>query len=252
MLIYGSTAIKHWYPGEYLKTPKDLDIISKDSSLKKEGVEVYWTEAFNYLLTTNKDKEYVDPNLLYTIKVSHAAWDINWTKHVKDIMFLQSMGCELDKTFYELLIKDWKLIHGKKKFNFNKPHNELFKDSVNRKYSHDDLHMTLKFNDEPMYKKVLKNSDKALCDKSLFNTLSEKLKLELAIEEVAVIAYERYVLPCKMPLKLAIPKAYQDLVTHMTKGWFNLYLIEHCKDIIFLHKYHQDYFHFILEKGSKL
>lgn len=252
MLIFGSTAIKHWFPGWYLKQPNDLDIISKDQTLKQKGTEVYWTDAFEFLLENNKDELYVDPDLIYTIKVSHAAWDINWTKHIKDIIFLKEMGCKINKDFYDLLFKDWEKLHGKKKYNFNKPNDELFKDSVTRKYSHDDLHNILKFNDQPMYQKILKDKDKALCSQVLFEQLSERRKHELAVEEVAVVAYERYVLTGKMPFKNAICKAYQDLVTHMTKGWFNLYLIEHAKDIIYLPKYYRLDFDFLQEKGNTL
>jgi hypothetical protein len=251
MLIYGSTAIKHWFP-DYPKQPNDLDIISKEPIARGSNTEVYWIDVFDYLLAHNKDKEYVDPDLLYTIKVSHCSWNINWEKHISDIQFLQLMGCKLDKPFYDLLIKEWETIHSKKNFSFNKLNEELFNDSVNRKYSHDDLHMILKFNDVPMYKKVQKNKDNALCDESLFNNLSDKEKLELAVEEVAVIAYERYILPKNAPVKHSLVKAYKDLVTRMTKGWFNLYLIEHSKDIIFLQKYYQDYFNFIIKKGSGL
>ena len=249
MLIYGSTAIKHWFPGIYLKTPKDLDIISQDFSLKEPGVEVYWTPAFRYLSRYNKDKKYVDPDLLYTIKVSHAAWDINWDKHMMDIEFMQKMGCKLVPEFYFMLIDDWSKLHGTKNLNFNKPHKELFMDSVNRKYSHDELHEVLKMNDTPMYKKVLKDQDKALCDYELFNALSNRKKLELAMEEVVVIAYERYIIPKKLPAKHAIKKAYQDLVTHMTKGWFNLYLIENCSNII---RMGADDFNYFIQKGNKL
>lgn len=248
MLIYGSTAIKHWFP-DYPKTPKDLDIISQDKSLKKQGVEVYWTPAFQYVVDNNKDDTYVDPDLLYTIKVSHAAWDINWIKHIKDIHFLQSKGCKLNESLYGSLVADWTKIHGEKKFSFDKRHEELFKDSVRRFYNHDMLHEIFKLNDVPLYKKTLKNEDKALCSWVLFNKLSAKQKYELALEEVVVVAFERYVLPGRLPFKQAVPKALQDLTTRMTKGWFNLLLIESSSKII-----HMDssYFNYFMMKGSKL
>ena len=248
MLIYGSTAIKHWFP-DYPKTPRDLDIISQDTSLKREGVEVYWTPAFEYLIYANRDNEYVDPDLLYTIKVSHAAWDINWVKHMKDIHFLQSKGCKLDEYFYDRLIQDWSQIHGEKKFTFNKRHEDLFKDSVNRFYNHDMLHEVFKLNDTPMYKKVLSYDDKALCSKEKFNKLTEKEKFQLALEEVVVVAYERYVLPKRLPFKQAVPRALQDLITRMTRGWYNLLLIENSNRIIHMDK---SYFNYFMTKGSEL
>jgi hypothetical protein len=248
MLIYGSTAIKHWFP-DYSKSPKDLDIISQDKTLKKEGVEVYWIPEFQYVVDNNKDKTYVDPDLLYTIKVSHAAWDINWVKHTKDIHFLQEKGCKLNKELYDLLVSAWTRVHGKKHFSFNKEHKELFKDSVNRAYNHDDLHEILKLNDVPLYKKILKDNNKALCSYEKFTHLSDKEQFELALEEVVVVAYERYVLPGRLPFKQAVPKALQDLITRMTRGWYNLLLIQNSSRIIHMN---ESYFNYFMTKGSKL
>ena len=248
-LIYGSTAIKHWFP-DYIKEPKDLDIISNEDITKSADIktEVYWTSAFEYLVN-NTDANYVDPDLLYTIKVSHLAWDINWEKHVRDMHFLQLKGCKLNKEFYNLLVADWKIIHGKKQFSFDKKHEELFKDNVNRKYNHDDLHEIFKFNDTPLYKTILVNPDKALCSEDKFNKLSDELKLQLMLEEIAVVAYERYVIPRRIPVKHALNRALKDLITRMTKGWFNLHLIQNSSKLIFIN---EQYLNLIKEKGSKI
>lgn len=240
MYIYGSTAIKFWY-SDFKRTPSDLDIISKFKIDIKQNTEIYWIDAFEYLEKNNKHNVYVDPDLLYTIKVSHLSWDINWSKHLKDVHFLQSKGCKLNKEFYDLLVKDWNELHSKKKINFNKHHKDLFKDSVTRKYQHDDLHELLKLNDEPMYKKILVKPELALCSHKKFTDLPEQRKLELALEEVVVVAYERYILK-GYPFKHAVVKSLKDLITHMTKGWFNLYLIENSSKIIYMDKKYYKHF----------
>lgn len=241
MYIYGSTAIKFWYP-DFNRIPKDLDIISRDSvNANKQKTEVYWTDAFEYIEKHNKHNVYVDPDLLYTIKVSHLSWDINWTKHLKDVHFLQEKGNKLNKEFYDLLIKDWEKIHSTKKINFNKKHKELFNDGVKRKYNHDQLHEILKLNNIPMYRKILFDENRAICSEKKFKELSEKEQLEVALEEVAVISIERYVIK-GVPFKYAIVKSLKDLTTRMTKGWFNLYLIENSSRIIYMDKKYYEHF----------
>lgn len=94
LLIYGSCALKYWYTES--RIPSDVDIISPNHD---------WISAFEYVFDNNKHDQYVDPDFLYTIKVSHAAWDINWDKTLKDISFLKSKGCKLDETFYNLFLE---------------------------------------------------------------------------------------------------------------------------------------------------
>ena len=79
-LIYGSTAIKYHFP-DYEREPQDLDIITiEDTKLLLENtkrIEQYYLPEFQYIFDNNKDELYVDPDFLYTIKMSHLSWDIN-------------------------------------------------------------------------------------------------------------------------------------------------------------------------------
>lgn len=246
-LIYGSTAIKHWYP-DYPRTPKDLDIITDKAKRNSPKVEHYWIPEFEYLKEHNQDPRYVDPDFLFTIKVSHAAWNLNWVKHMKDIHFLQDKGCQLDKAFYDSLFKAWERIHSGKTFSFDKKAEDFFKDNVSRKYQHDDLHEIFKFHVEPLYKSILKEPGSALCLESKFLELSEEKKIQVALEEICVIAYERYIIPGKLDFIRAIRRATQDMITHMSKGWFNLFLILNSRQ--FLYPSNQ-YTMILIEKGKK-
>lgn len=73
-LIFGSTAIKHWFPE--FRDPKDLDIICKDEAMSRE-VQHYWIPQFEILLENNKNPKYLDPNFIYQVKCSHANWDVH-------------------------------------------------------------------------------------------------------------------------------------------------------------------------------
>lgn len=213
-------AAKHWFPD--FREPKDLDYITEEPFMSRE-VQHYWIPSFEYILNTNVDTTYVDANYLYTIKVSHAAWNIHHDKTLKDIIFFQHKGCELNIELYKALVKDWTVVHGKKHVNLNKPNEYFFVDKVTRKYNHDDLHRKLAFYEAPLHEKIRHNPFIALPNEELFNKLSKEDQLKCALEEIYVIATERFL--DKYPLKIAKVKAMKQLITTMTKGWFNLFLI---------------------------
>lgn len=232
-LIFGSTALKHWFP-DYPHKLHDLDYMSPDKPKKRErGIEYHWNPAFEYIFKNNKDKEYVDPDFLYTIKVSHAAWNIFWDKTIYHINFLKEKGCKLDYTLYHKLLADWEIIHGdKKRINLNKPVDEFFKDAVNRKYNHEWLHEYFAIGNEPMHNKIRPDKNKAWCSKRLWDGLSDTERLNCAYEELCVITTERGVLN-GIPWVRAKHNAYKGLVTSMTTGWFNLFLILNRKELLY-------------------
>lgn len=100
-LIYGSTAAKYWWPE--FREPRDFEQIS--TTCPQEGND--FIPAFKTIGGINTNDTYVDPNILYTIKVSHAAWDIKWVKTMKDIGFMQSKGCILLPHLFKALYADW-------------------------------------------------------------------------------------------------------------------------------------------------
>lgn len=235
-MIFGSRAAKFWYP-DFREPKGDTDIIQKDHPKSTREIEYHWVPAFDYILENNSNLQYVDPDFLYTIKVSHAAWDIHWDKTMIDIKFFQSKGCKLDKTLYDMLIPEWTVKHHSKRVNLNRPVEEFFKDAVNRKYNHDELHQLLAFYDKPLYTRINPDPSIALSNRALFEELSREDQLKCALEEVYVIAVERYLLnEPKMPIRHAKYKAMKQLITSMTKGWFNLFLIVNFQELY----YHND------------
>jgi len=226
-LIYGSVAAKHWFPD--FRDTKDLDYICEDTSKRSKEIEYHWTPSFQYVLDNNVDDTYVDPNFLYTIKFSHAAWDIRWTKTMKDIRFFKNKGCVLDLELYNMLLKDWEIIHGKKKVNLNQDNSEFFTKYVKREYDHDWLHGFLAFYDEPLHTKIRK-TDKPLCYKDLWDDLSLDDQYKCALEEIYVVATERY---DNYPPKIAKFKSMKNIITSMTKGWFNYFLIDNFEELLY-------------------
>lgn len=229
-LIFGSTALKFWFP-DFKREPKDLDVITKNPTMMTPKEEHYWVSGFEYVLKNNKHNRYVDPDFLYTIKVSHAAWDIWWDKTMHDIMYLNNKGCKLDENLYHLLWQDWNVIHRQKKINLNVKNEEFFKKTVTRAYEHDWLHTVFAFYDEPLHNRIRKDPTSALCSEKLWTSLSFEDKVKCALEEVYVIAAERFV-SRGIPPKTARIKSLKLLITSSTKGWFNLFLIENFETLI--------------------
>jgi len=227
-LVYGSTAIKYWF--DDFREPHDLDIITDEIQKNSKQIEYYWIPEFEYL-KNNINKKYVDPDFLYTIKVSHAAWDIRFDKTMKDIIFLKSKGCKLDKEFYSKLYSRWEILHKEKKVKFTGSNELFFKENITRKYNHDELHEVFKFYEEPMHKKIRKDKDSPVCSEELWNNLSHDDKIKTVLEEAYVLATERYILK-KIPPKHSKIKALKLLVTSASTGWFNLFIIENFKEII--------------------
>lgn len=232
MLIFGSRAAKHWYP-DFREPKRDTDYITGETLQSNRENEYHWVSSFWYVIENNKDTTYVDPNFLYTIKVSHAAWDIHWDKTMLDIMFLQKKGCQLDTTLYSMLVSEWEVIHGKKKVNLNKDNYDLFNDAVNRKYDHDELHTKLAFYDRPLHERIRFSESNALPSKALFEQLSIDDQLKCALEEIYVVATERFVISKGYPIQHAKTKALKQLITSMTKGWFNLFLIVNFEYLVY-------------------
>jgi hypothetical protein len=245
-LIYGSEAVNHWFP-DFPREPKDRDFIVLGVPYNKEhhfyeatnntdntaGIkfEYFSAKELDYVFEINSDPKYVDPDLLYTIKMSHSFWDVKWDKTIHDILFLQSKGCKLNRELYLKLYQLWTNVHRKKSVNMNKANSEFFKDKITRKFNHDFLHEQFAFYKRPLNETIRPDIDRTWCSEELFNKLSEEDKLKCALEEVYVIAYERFSIG-NVPIKLSIIKALKQLITTMTKGWFALYLVLHFKEII--------------------
>ena len=227
-LIFGSTALKYWYP-DFNRTPNDLDYISKEGKSIK-GVEYHWTEGFQYILDNNKDDIYVDADFLYTIKMSHACYDVRWEKTMYDIRFLKSKGCKVDEMLFKILLKDWELIHGEKKIKLKGSPDQFFTEKVSRKYNHDELHHKVMFYDRPMHERIRPDINDVKTSKKLWDTLSQEDKLKCALEESYVFAIERYF---NLPPKIALSKAIKHLIVSSTKGYFNYFIIDNFFEMLY-------------------
>lgn len=229
----------HWFPGA--RVPSDIDLLTpakiSGNNSKVCVVDAQWHDAAQLLIDSNKDPVFLDPNLLFTLKVSHAEWDVKWEKTMFDIHFLKSQGCELDLPILKMLHKAWSNIHGKKKVNMAQSMDTFFSDHVKREYDHEHLHQLVKFNDRPVHELLRPDNGTAWCSEELFNLLSPAMQFECALEEMLATAIERSRLQLKNTTadkRVAMSRAHKQLCVSMTTGWFCRFLILNRNEL--LHK----------------
>src|SRR5687767_7556534 len=99
MYLFGSQLIKKLFPD--FREPKDNDFVTNNFS------EVYHFDIENdcngkrsefYSIPCTPERE-MTADEIYTVKVSHAIYDIHWPKTMSDIRFLQLKGCKIDTKF---------------------------------------------------------------------------------------------------------------------------------------------------------
>lgn len=229
-LIIGSTAAYHWFPDR--KPPKDVDFLTPTKVLSQDPqaciIDTSWHDLAEEIISLNKDPVFADPDVLYTLKVSHAHWDINWTKTLYDIHDFQRRGCELNFPLYKKLTVLWADIHGPKKVNLNQSVETFWDDAVTRKYDHEFLHEIVKFNDRPMHELIRPDLSKTWCNEAMFDALDIDQQFQCAIEEILVTAIERKHLTknnTNSDLLKSVNNAHKKLCTSMTTGWFARFLI---------------------------
>jgi len=213
MYLFGSKLIKEYFSD--FREPNDIDWVTNDESeLKKSSA----SEEFYYI--PNSPNREMTPDELYTVKVSHAIYDIHWRKTMSDIRFLQLKGCKVIPEMLNNLREYWVKVHGEQhRTDFEIKPGDFFDDRVKRKINHDDLHKMI--NPTPTYLKMIVNDVNP--EKELFFNLSEDDQREVLFEEAFVISIERY---SNNPNNLAYNKAQQNLVTRLHPVWLADYIIE--------------------------
>lgn len=175
-----SQRIKQLY--EDFREPNDIDYIWYGKSSK-------WIE-YHQMIPIYKQELSGDD--LYTLKVSHTIRKKNFIKHMKDCIFLKNKWCKLTSDLnYLLAYRDgyhWPRI----KFNFNQDNESFFKDNITRKYDHDWLHKQCSFWLEPAYERIKDDLSLADVNLDLFDMQYPIHKDWISMEEVLVIALERY------------------------------------------------------------
>lgn len=229
MLITGSSSA--YYHNLVDSFPKDLDTFYKEAvETSGEDSHIVPEEIYD-ILYSNSTEGFISADDLYTLKCSHLQWDIKWEKTKRDVLLYKSKGCEINEELYKLLVKHWYKEHGDKSFlNLSKDKESFFQDNVKYIYDHDHLHEVCARGlglSEPTYKRCLKDGEEVLIDNGKFDSLTLDEKVSMFRQEIAVIAFERWVVFGKVSWFEAHMKCVKKTITNLTKGSSSDFLVKH-------------------------
>lgn len=229
MLIIGSTAA--YYHNLVDSFPKDLDTFYKDvSDASGEDSHIIPTGIYDELYK-NSSEGFISADDLYTLKCSHLQWDIKWEKTKRDVLTYKYKGCQLNDKLYKMLVKHWYEEHGDKSFlSLNKDKDKFFQDNVKYIYDHDYLHEVCAKGlglPEPTYKSCLKDGEDVLIDNKKFDRLPLQDQVSMFRQEIAVIAFERWVVFGKISWLKAHMLSVKKTITNLTKGASSDFLVKH-------------------------
>lgn len=179
------------------------------------------------------------PNLdmLFTIKASHKYLknSPHFWKTVVDYHTMKHFGAKVRPEYQEFLKLREKETYTYKHPNLNQTKEGFFSDdNIQYVWDHDTIHESVARGERPAYTYYMKDGSQVQCDKSKFFALPEQVRMNGVVEEAAVLAIERSLVPhpgVKTPddaWKFALMKVCSSI----TSGWFRAYGYENIPQIL--------------------
>lgn len=228
----------------YVDSNKDIDYATDDlNDLElntKEIEHIYIPPLFD-----EKHKELRTNNVLgelsltmdglFTLKASHMFWDINWNKHMFQISNIFSKyHFKIDRDLFYDLYNYWQTYHERKnkRSNLNQSAKEFFTNQTNFIHPHDDLHELLIKDTKykiPAYKHILKDGEEVDVDENKFNNLDQETKIRIVVEEIMVMAFERY---SEMSENIAFKRMLKKFILSHAPLWEAIFIFENINTIL--------------------
>lgn len=229
LTLIGSTAAKHWFPD--FRTPVDVDYHSPNPMpLNQDAgrLDVFVDERLGQWDWSSTGV--ATPEELYTLKVSHAFWEIgdSWNKHMNDVLFYQGKEVKFNRELYDIVFPIWKELHGRKITSLKANSKDFFKDAVPRVYDHDSIHASIAYYDKPLYESILVPGEEVMVDSSkFFEGMDWDTQIKLVREEVYTTALERILIPkdYKHSPSSAYAWALRRTITSLFKGEWALWAV---------------------------
>lgn len=243
MIIIGSRAAKYWLGDKFKREPKDVDLVC----VVPNSVQIPYHEftvlpkdilsliQFQVVHGWEEDFDVATLDALYTIKLSHLGWDIQWDKHWSDLWLFKANGAKLIPKLFDKLYKFWQKKHKNKPYlSLYKTKDKFFDDFVPHQYDHDYLHELVAHPYLPKYKLVLLEGQEVAIDKNKFDKLSLSSQVKMFREEVAVIALERWIIPSKGKIHWikAWEWALKKTLVSLTKGWATKFILSNIEHFV--------------------
>lgn len=227
-------------------------IVEGDTNIEFEMIQPGTsTEMLDNLVSSDKDT-FETPfglvpsfDMLFTLKSSHKHLKNNphFWKTLSDYHKMKDVGAVIRpeyKEFYKLREKEtYNYSHPK----LNTDKKNFFKDdAIVYTYDHDSLHQAVKHLDKPAYVYFGKEGQEVLSDKKKFFECPLETQLYSVVEESAVLAVERSLVPHPgvLTIKQAWGLAFSKVLTSITSGWWRSWAYDHAFEALKL--YPEDYF----------
>lgn len=196
----------------------------------------------------SEDKSSIDtpfglvPNLdlLFAIKTSHRYLknSPHFWKTLIDWHVMRKAGAQI-RPEYEDFLK----MREKETYNYAHPKLNVNKDSFFKDdglqyvYDHDTIHESVARMERPAYTYYMKDGEQVLTDKAKFFAAPREIQLNGVIEEAAVLAIERSLVPHPgvWTPEFAWKFALSKVCSSITSGWFRQFAYENALDILKLY-----------------
>jgi hypothetical protein len=182
-------------------------------------------------------------DMLFTIKDSHKYKKFNtnpkmFWKTLVDWHIMRRLGAEVRPEYREFL-----KLREKETYNYAHPKLNVTKDNffkddnIQYVWDHDDIHKSVARGEHPAYTYYLKDGEQVLTDKAKFFALPQEVRLNGVIEEAAVLAIERSLVPHtgvwtpEYAWKFALAKVCSSI----TSGYFRQFAFEHVPEVMKLY-----------------
>jgi hypothetical protein len=183
-------------------------------------------------------------DLLFTIKKSHRYRknSPHFWKNLSDYHLMKSVGCQV-RPEYATFLK----LREKETYTYSTPKLNVSKrdffadDGISYTYDHDSIHESVKHLDRPAYTYFQKDGAEVACDKNKFFTCSREIQLYSVVEESAVLAIERSMIPFpdRVNPERSWKISFSKVCTSISSGWWREFAYENAMDCLKL--YPHDY-----------
>jgi hypothetical protein len=179
-------------------------------------------------------------DLLFTLKASHKYLknSPHFWKTLIDYHVMKKLGAKVRPEYQQFLKMREKETYSYQHPKLNQNKQQFFSDDqIQYVYDHDTIHQSVAIHDKPAYLHYMKDGAQVQTDKNKFFSAPRSIQLAGVIEEAAVLAIERSLVPhpgVKTP-EQAWRFALSKVCSSITSGWFREFAYDNALEIIKLY-----------------
>lgn len=180
-------------------------------------------------------------DMLFTIKASHKYLknSPHFWKTLADYHILKRAGAKIRPEYQDFFRMREKETYYYKHPKLNQSKDNFFADdNIKYVYDHDTIHQSVaRFDGIPAYTRYMKDGEEVQCDKDKFFACPREVQLAGVVEEAAVLAIERSLVPHHgvWTPQYAWRFALSKVCSSITSGWFREFAYENALDVLKLY-----------------